>query len=271
MKRGAQGYVYATTGQDYTTLARRAARTLRDAIPDAQIDLFTDQDIDDPIFDQIHRLEIDWKFPKIEAMQRSRFRDTIMLDADTVILTDVSELFSMAQHYPLSACIGYARPAYIFTSQRDLPRWVPVLNSGVLVFRQGRRIRKLARAWGKTMIKHKQTHDQPPLRRLCCDLGIQTGIIPPEYNLIHLTMLDVWEPHMAAPRILHVRGLHRKPPGDPLVPITLRDVVSEAHAGMIEDLFAAETLWKADATPLPWPRRSKIGQRLLSVWKHVSS
>jgi hypothetical protein len=269
MTRGQQGYVYATTGQEYTILARRAARSLRGVSPDAQIDLFTDQDIDDPVFDRIHQLKNDWKFPKIEAMQRSRFRYTIMLDADTVILTDVSELFSMTREYTLSACLGYARPPYIFQSQRYVPRWVPVLNSGVLVFRQGRRIRRLGRAWANYMVRHQQTHDQPSLRVLIRDLRISTGIIPPEYNLIQMKALNIWEDHMAAPRILHVRALHQKPPGDPLVPIALRDVVSEQKAAMIEGLFAAEAQWKADRAPLHWSRRSETALRLLSLWKRI--
>ena len=103
------GFVFATTGALYTVLARRAARTLRKTMPDAQIDLFTDQVLDDPVFTQIHRLHTSSSRPKMEAMRRSRFGKTVYLDADIVVLADVSELFALLDRVEFAACQGVAR------------------------------------------------------------------------------------------------------------------------------------------------------------------
>ena len=52
-----RGFVFAATSPRYTIMAQRAARNLRMVMPEAQVDLFTDQDIDDPVFDQIHKVD----------------------------------------------------------------------------------------------------------------------------------------------------------------------------------------------------------------------
>lgn len=265
-----EGYVYATTGAGYTTLARRAARTLRQVSPDACIDLFTDQDIADPVFDRIHRLNHVTHYPKTEALGRSRFDRTILLDADTVVLTDISELFGMARSYPLSAMIGWARPPFMLQAQADIPRWFPHFNSGVLVFRKGRRIRQLARAWSAAMARDKVTFDQTPLRRLCWDLAIRVGTIPHEYNMILMPALKFWDAAMGAPRVLHIRQLHELPAGDPNAPFDLDQLLPPYQQQMIATRFAAEAQQRAMRPDFPIWRRSRAGLAAIRLWKRLT-
>ena len=69
MTEAPRGFVYAATGSAYVTLARRSARALRRIIgPDAQIDLFTDAPVHDPVFSQVHILQQASRRPKIEAL-----------------------------------------------------------------------------------------------------------------------------------------------------------------------------------------------------------
>lgn len=264
------GYVYATTGEGYTTLARRSARTLKQVCPSACIDLFTDQDVDDPIFDRIHPLNDSTHYPKIEALARTRFARTIMLDADTVPLTDMSDLFLMARDYPLSAMTGWARPAFMLQGQGDIPRWFPHFNSGVLVFRRGRRIRQLARAWSAAMHRNGHRYDQTPLRRLCWDLGLPVGSIPQEYNLILMDMLKIWSPSMGAPRLLHIRKLHDGPPGDPLHPFALAGILPPAQVQLIERLRADEARLRVTSPHIPLWRRNAIGLAAIRAWRRLT-
>lgn len=267
---GRAGYVYATTGKDYTILARRAARTLKQVSPDACIDLFTDQDIDDPVFDRIHRLHHVTHYPKTEALGRSRFDRTILLDADTVVLTDISELFGMADRYPLSAMIGWALPAFMQQAQADIPRWYPHFNSGVMLFRKGRRIRQLARAWSAVMARDGARFDQTPLRRLCWDLDIPVGTIPQEYNMIFLPLLKLWDTAMGAPRLLHVRHLHDRPAGDPEQPFDLADLLTPHQADLIARLLAAEGQRRENRPKPPFWRRGRVGLAAIRLWKRLT-
>ena len=62
---GTIGFVFAATGDKYVTLARRAARTLKQVMPDVPVDLFTDLPVSDPTLSQIHSLETATHRPKI--------------------------------------------------------------------------------------------------------------------------------------------------------------------------------------------------------------
>ncbi|WP_212536646.1 hypothetical protein [Thetidibacter halocola] len=265
MARLPRGFVYATTGEAYTITARRAARRMRQVCPDIPIDLFTDQEVEDPVFDHIHRLNRSTHRPKMEAMGRSRFGSTILLDSDTIVVTDISELFSMTRRFPLSAAFCVARASHLYGTQRDIPRWFPTFNAGLMVFRRGRRSRQLARSWQRMMDEGQLEFDQPSLRRLAWDLSLPVGIVPPEYNLIHIKMLQVWQPHMGAPRLLHMRKLHRQPPGDPEKPLDYHEELPPKLAEMIDELLAAEAQYELYGGPRN-PPRNRL-HRLLRVMR----
>jgi hypothetical protein len=55
-----------------------------------------------------------------------------------------------------------------------------------------------------------------------------------EYNLIQLGMLDNWNPSAGAIRILHIRDLHKGPPGDPLQPFDLVESIGPRRARIVE-------------------------------------
>ena len=61
------GFVFGVSGREYADLAVRAARSLRAVAPDALIDIFTDVDVPDDLFDQVHPLEQSWFRPKFEG------------------------------------------------------------------------------------------------------------------------------------------------------------------------------------------------------------
>ncbi|GGD25642.1 hypothetical protein [Sinisalibacter lacisalsi] len=135
-----KGFVFATTGESYTILARRAARSLRAVMPRAAIDLFTDQAVDDVVFDQIHGLAHNGHRPKMEALRRSRFARTIYLDADVMVLTDISEVFDLLDGYDLAAALGGNRSQQMVPPDDGLPRAFPVVNSGVIAARSSPRL-----------------------------------------------------------------------------------------------------------------------------------
>ena len=235
-----RGYVYATTGEGYTNLARRSARNLRQVMPNAQIDLFTDQNITDPVFNQIHALERVSHRPKMEAMRRSRFRRTVMLDADAFPIVPVNDLFDLAGLYDLAATSTFIRPWAVYGAQKHIPRAFPYLNAGVLAFRKTPHIIALATAWEKAVLDHNQPIDQPALRELIFSMKTRFMVLPREYNLIYLKSLDHWPAIFGIPRILHVRDLHDRPMGDPEQPIGLVEALGETHAATVQAMLDAK-------------------------------
>ena len=256
------GFIFATTGAPYTVLARRAARTLRKVMPDAQIDIFTDQDLVDPVFAQIHRLHASTTRPKMEAMRRSRFEKTVYLDADVVVLADVSELFAILDKVELAACQGVARNKD-FMGNGTIPRSFPMLNSGVLAFRNCRRTRTFLQEWEHRVLSNREKRDQGSLRNAVYDSDISYTVLPPEYNFVYMPMLDVWTEKMGAPRILHLTKLHDGDPGDPQEPLDAKKLLNVKQTIRLGELMKKDDYLRAGPSPQQAAATASGGR----VWK----
>ncbi len=258
------GFIFATTGELYTILARRAARTLRQVMPDAQIDLFTDQDLTDPVFTRIHRLNHSTSRPKMEALRRSRFRKTVYLDADIVVLADVSELFALLDRVELAACQGWAR-GRVYMGDGTVPRAFPMLNSGVLAVRICRRTRTFMMEWERRMVSNQEKLDQGSLRNAVYDSNLVYTVLPPEYNMIHVPLLDIWEEKMGAPRILHLTKLHKGDPGNPEEPLDPLEILNFKRAALLPDLMKNDDFLMAGPGSM-WAPATASGS---SVWERT--
>lgn len=257
--------IYAATGDDYVTLARRAARTLRRVMPGVAIDLFTDRAVDDPVFDRVHRLDTSWIRPKMEALRRSRFERTLYLDVDTVVLADLGDLFPLLDRCDIVGCWAKNRPLVLETEQRDIPRAFPYLNSGVLVVRRSPEMSRLLVDWDAMArsehaagLRHAVV-DQFALRRLLYERHVSVMVLPLEYNLQYLDFLDVWSANFGKPQILHVRDLHREDPGDPGQPFDAAAILGPARATV---LSGSDGPMRRPSPPLPSPRRRNWLDRL---------
>jgi hypothetical protein len=263
-----RGYVYAATGAVYTNLARRAARNLRLVMPGAQVDLFTDQPVTDPVFNQILPLERVSHRPKMEAMRRSRFECTVLLDAAAFPIMRVNDLFDLADIYELSATMNFIRPHAVFASQTHIPRAFPYLNAGVMAFRKTPLMMRLIDAWEHEVLDNNQPQDQPSLRALIYAMKINFMVLPREYNVIYLRALEHWPPVFGCPRILHVPDLYKRPMGNPEEPIGLVEALGTDYARTVQGLLdrrKAKPSGEAPAlAPLtPWKPASDSSQTRL--------
>ena len=256
-----RGIIYATTGAPYTTLARRSARALRAVWPDIPIDLFSDQPVDDPTFDQVHPLAHRGKRPKIEALRESRFDRTFLLDADTLVLTPTPEVFDVLDRGDFAAVPGTSRMPNMMPQGSGIPRAFPLYNAGVIAVRRSERMTRFLTDWEEDMISAGDKVDQRSLRRqLWAHTDITVIALQQEYNVKALNRLDVWPIFMGAPRILHQSELHEKDPGDPAKALTLTEVVGKRRAAHVEALMARD--WDLGGTgeevvtPDAWRRRA---------------
>ncbi|MDU9006518.1 putative nucleotide-diphospho-sugar transferase [Sedimentitalea todarodis] len=244
---GTRGFAFATTGKLYTDLARRAARTIRTVMPDALIDLFTDQDTSDDVFDKIHSLPDSWRRPKMYAVRCSRFERTIVLDADIVLLADVSDVFDVLDRFDIAGVLGNNREPGMTPPDPLVPNCLPVINSGVLAVRASAKLQEFALAWENDVRSENALLDQPAFRKRLYLSNLDFAALGLNYNCIQLRFLDVWSASMGAPRILHVRSLHDDYPGNPEEPFNLTEVLGEERAEHIASLLAADWSLGGDA------------------------
>lgn len=263
------GFVFATTGAKYTVLARKAARSLRAVTPDAAIDLFTDQPLEDDVFDQIHPITPDFFRPKIEAMQRSRFHKTICLDADVIVCAPLDDVFAILDRYEMAAAPGVNRSPVMGFADSDIPRSFGVINTGVVAFRKCDAVQALLAAWSTEMAKGKASVDQKSFREVLYQSDVRFWSLPYEYNLMHLPFLRGYIPLMGAPRILHVANLHNRQVGDPTVPYNLTNAIGAYPAALVEWMKQADwSLGGSPKTPRPSEPVSAMSVNMLKRLKH---
>ena len=255
------GFVFATTGDEYTRLARRTARNLRLAMPNAEIDLFTDQPIEDTVFNYVHPVAHDGKRPKMEALRNSRFDKTIYLDADLVVLEDISDVFALLDCSPVVGVLGVSRlKSELNAYSNDIPRSFPVINSGLLGIRNGPRTRKFLRNWDESYASSGLDKDQPVLRGVLYRSGINPLILPQEYNLIQHSMLSSWSNINGGLRGLHYRALHYIKHVDPTAPVSLREVLRRKEIQTLERARAADFTLRDRQSPI-YDLKPPKGQR----------
>ncbi len=207
------GIVFGATGGLYRNLARRAARNVRQVMPQAAIDLYTDEPLVDPVFDRVHLLDRSGPRPKMEALLRSRFRKTLWLDSDTVMLCDVSDLFDVLETADIVGAHEQfgSSPVAMRKVRRDIPPAFRQINSGVLGVRKSEATDAFLRRWQQDFVALKLQYDQPLLRELLYESDLRLVVLPAEYNQMFPPHIRVASALMMAPRILHMTHVHSDP------------------------------------------------------------
>ncbi|WP_084860892.1 putative nucleotide-diphospho-sugar transferase [Salibaculum halophilum] len=205
------GAIFATTGKNYTDLAERAAQSLKDSCPGLAVDLFTDQQVNMPVFDRIHQLEDPWRRSKIDAMVASRFDKTLFLDADLFVIADIRDIFDVLDRFDIAMAHDSSRNSVACHSfwSKSLPNTFPQFNSGVVAFRRNAEVTKLLQHWSETVRREEFKRDQSVLRELIWDSDLRVATLPREYNLMRFKVLRLWRTRHAAPRIIHSPRLHK--------------------------------------------------------------
>jgi hypothetical protein len=244
------GFVFAATGEKYAGLARRAAQNLRQVMPQAQIDLFTDQPVEDPTFDRIHPVTPDFFRPKMEAIHKSRFERTVYLDSDCIALSDLSELFTILDRFDI-AVAQMQYPNTTLALDPTLPDSFPQLNAGVIAVRRNAATQALIETWGRTVRESGASFDQPSLRRLLWDSDLRLAVLPMEYNFKCMTFLEVLDGRHRAPRIMHFSELNATEKWRGQGPLTLDELIGTRRADQVRKLQNAVRLGEEEPVQVP--------------------
>lgn len=245
------GFVFATTGEKYTVLARRAARSLLEQMPTAQIDLFTDQNVQDDVFRQVIQLQQHGRRPKIEALQRSQFEKTIYLDADTMVIFPIWDLFELLEKNDVIATQARANNNGMSHHDltKDIPASFPMVNSGVLGLRKSEEASKLLQLWQARWDRSAQQFDQPFLRYALYKTDARLGIFPMEYNMLWHHFIHAMDDSNMAPRVIHNSQLHQREfPGNAEEPYTLAEVLPKKLERRVRKLIASDQTMHARST-----------------------
>ena len=244
------GIIYVATGPGYLDLATASARSMRRFNPGLQIDLFTDPAVTSHAaglgaFDRV------WPVPrvhpraKIDCLPLTRFDRTLFLDCDTLAIGPLGDLFDVLDRFELAMAHDMRRASAMVQEGGIVatPYAFPQLNSGVMLYRRSAAMWAFLAEWQARYRALGVLRDQVSLKDLLWQSDLRFYVLPPEFNLRRVTMLDAWEPLDVRPAILHSHRLldHLRNPGAPRLQ-TLDAVVDAERAAL-----AAE--WAAVAAP----------------------
>lgn len=189
-----QGVIYLACGPGYLDQAIFSVNSLKANMPTVNVTLFTDQEADDPLFDQILPMEHDpqRRFKsKTSVMGMSPYDRTLFLDCDTVVLGDLSDLFTCLEIFDCGASLNTHRG-----SPYGFERFGPglsMLNSSTFAFRKSEVMTKVFESLQVEYEKAAQilptVGDQEILTKCIIEQGARFWTLPDEYNF-HLAHIN---------------------------------------------------------------------------------
>jgi len=146
--------------------------------------LFTNFEDDFGEFDNIVQISdspIDRWEAKYKAFLLTPYVETLHLDADTLIVDDISELFDLLNRFDVALPFS---PWYISRKPREVPVSFPEFAGGLIIWRNDWEMRKL---WGRMynrMRRHLPGCDEPALREELYKSDIRFSVVPWEYTCV---------------------------------------------------------------------------------------
>ncbi|WP_066702054.1 hypothetical protein [Celeribacter ethanolicus] len=203
-----RGVLYVASGPDYVDLAIQSARSLRAVEPDLAIDLVTDVQelLPEGLFDQVRVEARMHAREKLRAMPETRFERTLYVDSDTLFVAPLGDLFDVLERFECALTHDVRRDWDLIRQGRDhhTPYAFPQHNSGVFLYRRSEVMLGFLSEWAARFFADAAVErDQIILKDLLWESDLRYYVLPPEFNLRRVTVLDAWEPLDAVPTILH--------------------------------------------------------------------
>lgn len=213
-----EGAIYVAGGAGYLDLAIRSARTLVALNPGLPIDIFTDQPVpeaDTGLFARVLPIP-EGPSPKLACFGLTRFERTLFLDCDTLVLAPFDDIFRILERFELAIAHDVRRTSALIRQGHlhDTPYAFPQMNSGVMLYRRSPAMLDFLDEWHRRYRAAGHKRDQVTLRDMLWESDLRFYVLPPEFNLRRVTVLDAWEPLDARPTILHSHRLLQHLRGD---------------------------------------------------------
>ena len=188
-----QGAIYIVTQNErYTGLLLNSVATLKRAMPDLPVTVFSQFPVESPLFERVIRVEGSQEgfYDKTLFMRQSPYERTLFIDADIYVVDAVPELFTMLDRFDCAA----THEEYVNTDwwnhypRPDIPASFPEFNTGIMAYKRSPSMDKLLEDWAelyRAFIEAnpgKPINDQPFFRAAAYESDVRIATLTREYN-----------------------------------------------------------------------------------------
>lgn len=179
-----RGVIFAATGAPYLEIAIRAARSVKKHNPNLPVCLFTDQEDDSGVFDQVILLEAAHIRSKVNAIQESPYEETLYLDCDVIIRENIEHMFDLLENYDicLAHVVLWHRPGHQDNFQVSPPECFCEPNTGVILYHKRDHMKDFLQQWHDDFYAYGSNNDQVTMRELLWTSDVRYYTLPEQYN-----------------------------------------------------------------------------------------
>jgi hypothetical protein len=187
-----RGVVYIATGSQFVKEAKISADSVNTVMPDVSMTLFTDQETDAKIFDNI----IPISDPRhdfgdqVYYLDRTPYERTIFLDTDIYLDESIEDVFDVLDEFDIAASQdtrNYSSTRTDFEGVEKIPDCFSEYNSGVVAFRKNSDTRDFFEIWKEAyeeVVDRGQVHNQAAFRYALYHSDTRIATLPREYNCL---------------------------------------------------------------------------------------
>lgn len=212
-----RGVVYVAWGHDHVEVARRSAESVRQSNPALGTAIWCKRGDDVSGFDQAFYIPDGLKRPKVNVLGESPFEETLFLDNDTLVRSDLGSMFDLLRKYEMCGAqvVLWHRPRHQKKIVLDLPETFPEINTGVLLYRKSPAVLEFFAQWAETFAQSGMGIDQPSFREVLWGSDVSFYVLPQQFNKRVFEASElIWSDQPKA-RILHLELL--RPQKNPLL------------------------------------------------------
>jgi len=189
----ANGAIYILTQDDrYVSLALQSVASLKRAMPDLPVTVFSQFAISSPLIERVVAVQPTRHgfYDKTKLMQQSPYDRTLFIDADIFVVEPFPELFSLLDRFDCAA----THEEYVNTDwfhrypRRDIPSSFPEFNTGIFLFKRSPAMDGVLKEWEALYAQYlkenpdQAINDQPFFRVALYHSEARVATLTREYN-----------------------------------------------------------------------------------------
>lgn len=212
-----RGVMYVAWGKAHVDVARRSAASVKRSNPSLGTAIWCHANDDTSGFDQGFVIPEGLKRPKVDLLPESPFTETLYLDNDTIIRSDLSSLFDLLQKFELCGAhvALWHRPRHNKLWKTPVPDSFPEINCGVLLYRKNPKTTAFFNSWSKAYIDAGFGADQITFRALLWQSDLKFYVFPLQFNKRVFEASELIYSDQPRARILHLELL--RPQKNPIL------------------------------------------------------